>query len=68
MQQDIDLGLRDVVTAVAVFLFLQKNLGVHVVMKGLGQRQRIVRIRSSLKGIDFSKFQNWQKTNKISVL
>ena len=67
MQQDIVMVSNDVVTAVAVYSFLRKNIDVHVAMSGLGQRQRTVKIRSNLKDIDKYLRENWKKIGKANM-
>jgi len=55
------LVLNDAVIAAEVYSFLLKNSDVHVAMNGLGQRQRTVKIRSSLKDIDGNKIQIYSR-------
>lgn len=67
MQRDIEMGLSVVGTVVEVFSLLQQSIDVPVVMSGLGQRRKIVKIRRFLKGTNGTICENWTQVNKVGL-
>ena len=61
------MELSAVGTVEEAFSFLQKNLDAHVVMSGLGQRRKIVKIKICSRDTNERICENWTQIDKTNM-